>query len=364
MQIKTYKAFSMKDVLARVKAEMGSNAVIISTRQVKEGGFGLMTRPMVEVTAAVDYDQKMYRSHFKEGYYKDNSYSSQGRAHIPRNKNLNIEGNVGCIASEVAQLKDMINVLLKRSGVELNKKSTLKHALISRGISESIVELIISKMGDNVEINEIKKLLVRIVRISKAPTARTCIFLGATGVGKTTTIAKIAARAVLNQGKKVGIITLDTYRIGAIEQAQTYAKILSIPFRSVTTPDEFKMAVSRFNETDLILVDTVGRSPFCHDYIKELHQFFDNIPMYKFLLVPVATRDIEMERATKNFSEVGVDSMIFTKADEAITFGSIITHNLLFRSPIAYITVGQKVPEDIEEASSSRIVELCLGDIQ
>ncbi len=365
MQIKTYKAVSMKDVLARVKQEMGSDAVIIATRQINNKDFGLMTRPMIEVTAAVDYDEEMYHSHLKKGISKDsNNYNPQDSTRIYRKNDLNIEGDVEGIVSEVADLKSMMKVLLKRFETESNKGSAIKRTLISRGISESIAELIVSKMGDNVGIDDIKRLLKRIVRISKAPVAKTCVFLGATGVGKTTTVAKIAAKAVLSKERKVGLITLDTYRIGAIEQAQTYAKILNIPFRSATTPDEFKMAISRFHEMDLILVDTVGRSPFCHDYITELHQFFDDSPTYKFLLLPVATRNVEMERITRGFSEVGVDSMIFTKADEAVKFGSVITHNLLFRIPIVYITVGQRVPEDIEDATPSGIVELCFGDTQ
>ena len=203
----------------------------------------------------------------------------------------------------------------------------------------------------------------KIVRTEGAAQVKIWAFLGTTGVGKTTTMAKIAANSVLNEGKKVGLITLDTYRIGAIDQGRIYAKILNVPFISVTTVEEFRKALAQLASMDLILVDTVGRSPLCSNYIPQLSHYFDGTSACKFLLMPVATRDSEMDTITKAFSKIGIDRMIFTKEDEALHTGSIITHNLLYRLPISYITNGQRVPEDIEGASSSRIIERCLGDI-
>ena len=132
---------------------------------------------------------------------------------------------------------------------------------------------------------------------------------------------------------------------------------------SVATAAEFRAALGRMDSLDLVLVDTVGRSGLCKDYIPQVKDYLEGIDPCTFLLMPVATRDSEMDAVTRTFSELGIHRMIFTKADEAIQSGSIITHNLLHRIPISYITTGQKVPEDIEEASSSRIIQRSLGDI-
>jgi flagellar biosynthesis protein FlhF len=198
--------------------------------------------------------------------------------------------------------------------------------------------------------------------VEDPPSGRIRIFLGTTGVGKTTTIAKMAGRAVLSEGKRVALITLDSYRIGAIDQSRIYAKILNIPFFSVTTPPELKTALNQLSSNDLILVDTVGRSAFCAEYVRQLIGFFDGIDACRFLLMPVATRDREMDTITKTFSPLKVDRMIFTKSDEAHTLGSIITHNMIHRTPVSYITTGQRVPEDIEPAGSEKIIARTLGD--
>jgi len=366
MQIKTYKTFSVKDAINQIKTEMGSDAVILSTREVKDENFGIMAKPMVEVTAAVDYDEEMYKKHVEKTSPKPRPYSMVDMAPISNtsDSSFGFGNNIDIIASEVNRLSSMLEMLLKHSGVRLEEEFSPVDELVSRGMKVSLARLIVDKMGDRTDLDSIKDVIKRIIKVARHPSPKVWVLLGSTGVGKTTTIAKIAARAVIDEGKKVGLVSLDTYRIGAVEQSRTYAKILSIPFRSVATPLEFRSALARFNsmEVDLVLVDTVGRSPLSDDYLGEFKRFFEGIHVYKSLLIPVATREKEMESVTRSLLRLGLDSMIFTKADEALTFGSIINHNLVFRIPISYLTIGQRVPEDIEEADASRIVERFFGE--
>jgi len=352
MQIKTYTAGSMKDILSRIKSELGSDAVILSKREIADPAFGLAARPMIEVTAAVDYDAHAGRP-LPAGI--GTSLPKQGQA--------SPEFSARHLSGEISELKEMMRELIAHSGMKLHQDNPVRKKLLARGIRSNLVDVILSRLGTGAKEDTVRDLLHRIVRTDAPPAAKKVwVFLGTTGVGKTTTIAKIAAGGVLSQNRKVGLITLDTYRIGAVDQGRTYAKILNIPFASVTTVSEFRSALGRMSSLDLVLVDTVGRSALCRDYIPQVREYLKGIDLLTFLLMPVATRDSEMDATTRTFSELGIDRMIFTKADEAVNMGSVITHNLIHRIPLSFLTTGQRVPEDIEEATPSMIVQRCLGD--
>ena len=353
MQIKTYMAASMKDALSQIKTELGSNAIIISTREIKESGYGLMSRPLIEVVAAVDYDgDPLINKVQAYKAYPGNPASPHHTSPIMQTPNH--------MGDEIIELKKMLKQLMNQSNVV--PESPMREKLMKKGVRENLADLIISKLGSDTSEDAVKDLLSKLIRVEGPTDDRVWIFLGTTGVGKTTTIAKIAARAVFSEAKRVALITLDSYRIGAIDQSRIYAKILNIPFFSVTTPSELKIALNQLSSTDLILVDTVGRSPFCNEYARQLVGYFDGIKACRFLLMPVATRDQEMDTITKTFSPLKVDRMIFTKFDEAHLKGSVLSHNLIHRLPISHITAGQRVPEDIEPASANKIIACTLGD--
>jgi flagellar biosynthesis protein FlhF len=351
MQIKTYMAASMKDALSQIKTELGSNAVIISTREIKESGYGLMSKPLIEVVAAVDYDGDTLINKGQD------HKAYPGKPAAPKSISPITPNHMG---DEIIELKKMLKQLMNQSNVI--PFSPMREKLMKKGVRETLADLIITKLGPETTEDAVKDLLSKLIRVEGPTDDRVWIFLGTTGVGKTTTIAKIAARAVFSEGKRVALITLDSYRIGAIDQSRIYAKILNIPFFSVTTPSELKIALNQLGSTDLILVDTVGRSPFCDEYARQLVGYFDGIKACRFLLMPVATRDQEMDTITKTFSPLKVDRMIFTKFDEAHLKGSVLSHNLIHRLPISHITNGQRVPEDIEPANTNKIIAYTLGD--
>jgi len=361
MQIKTYKATTMKEVLAQIKTEMGPHAVIVSTRQVKDNSYGLMTKPVVEVTAAVDYDE-MRVAAGKSAKVVSSAPITDGDEARP--EIVDAKFDITAMSNEITELKGMMQTLLKANGMEVVRENPLRRALLVQGLKASLVDLILSKLGDKATPQSVKSLLLKVVHADPRMPKQIQIVMGTTGVGKTTTIAKLAARAALNEGLKVGLITLDTYRIGAVEQGRIYAKILGVPFVSATSPEEFKRAVVQFRDKDLVLVDTVGRSAASDEHVLQLKEYCSGVPMAKILAMPVAIRDTEMEKIMRTFSPLGIDRMIFTKADEAVTAGAVLSHNLLYRTPIAYITNGQRVPEDIEPASPEMIISMCLGEAQ
>lgn len=340
----------MKDILSQIKSELGSDAVILSKREITDAGFGLASKPLIEVTAAVDYDAA--RAALPARTAGARTYQAATET---------IETPADSFSSDIIEIKEMMRALIAQSGI--NNGNPLRAKLASKGLRQNLVDVILTKLGQNATPEAVKGLLEKIVKTELPGKSRIWTFVGATGVGKTTTIAKIAAQSVLNDRKKVALVNLDTYRIGAVDQGRIYAKILNIPFVSVTTPAEFKTALVKLDSMDLVLVDTVGRSPLLREYVPQLKEYFDGTRACTFLLMPVATRDAEMDLATKAFAGLSIDRMIFTKADEAGSLGSVITHNLIHRIPVSYITTGQRVPEDIEVATTAHIIERCLGDL-
>jgi flagellar biosynthesis protein FlhF len=351
MQIKTYTAASMKDILSQIKSELGSDAVILSKREITDAGFGLTAKPLIEVTAAVDYDTA---SEARPGARPAAVQAYQKTAEA-------FGSPMDSLSGDIIEIKEMMKALIAQSG--LNDQNPLKAKLAAKGLRQNLVDVILTKLGGNATWEGVRGLMGKIVKTDLPGKSRVWTFVGSTGVGKTTTIAKIAAQSVLNEHKKVALVTLDTYRIGAVDQGRIYAKILNIPFVSVTTPAEFKTALVKLDSMDLVLVDTVGRSPLLREYVPQLKEYFDGTRACTFLLMPVATRDAEMDITTKAFAGLNIDRMIFTKADEAGSLGSVITHNLIHRIPISYLTTGQRVPEDIEVATAAHIIERCLGDM-
>jgi flagellar biosynthesis protein FlhF len=187
--------------------------------------------------------------------------------------------------------------------------------------------------------------------------------VGPTGVGKTTTLAKLAAHMKLREGRRVGLITIDTYRIAAVEQLKTYAQILQIPLIAVTTPGEIQEAAKRLYACDLILIDTAGRSPKDEPRIAELAQLLGAVrPDQVHLVLSATAREETLREAAEKFAILSPRQVIFTKLDEAVGFGVIVNvlHNLNLR--ISYLTNGQSVPDDIEVASPRRVAQLILGE--
>ena len=186
--------------------------------------------------------------------------------------------------------------------------------------------------------------------------------VGPTGVGKTTTLAKVAAETMLNQRKKVAFITTDTYRIAAIDQLKTYAKILNVPIEVAYNLEDFKRAADRFSHYDIVFIDTAGRNFRNEQYVKDLGNIIDfSSELETYLVLSLTSKQTDMDAIYRQFSTIPIKQVIFTKADETATYGSMI--NFIQRNQIApfYITNGQNVPDDIVRATSTNIVNTILG---
>ena len=250
--------------------------------------------------------------------------------------------------------------------------------LIDADVEDNVARDLIFRLRENCtptqlsEANAAKTLLTAMVesevRIGSPITlqrgARKIVALvGPTGVGKTTTIAKLAANFRLRDGVKMGLVTVDTYRIAAVEQLRTYAEIIDLPMKVVTNPLEMRRAIDELAGLDLILIDTAGRSPRDELQIQELKSLLAEADVDEVHLVLSMTSSIRSIQATaEKFTAANTTSLILTKLDEAAGMGGLLSVSRQVPLPISYLTTGQDVPDDIEPSNASRIARLILGE--
>ncbi|MBS4189248.1 flagellar biosynthesis protein FlhF [Bacillus sp. FJAT-49705] len=379
MKVKKYIASSMAEAMKNIRAELGSDAVILNSREVQTGGFlGLFKKSNIEVIAAID--EQMKQQNVPTTKQKFSSMSVLNPALEKFGKQNDYNSNEDLI-NEMTELKKVISQLSVPTGAfgpSYPDPIKLLHTLlmnqeIDSSSQESILNSLTEKWyveGANASIDVVYSWLEKelVDRISDIPFGGISFkkkyinVVGPTGVGKTTTLAKIAAEGVINHKKKVAFITTDTYRIAAIDQLKTYAKILNIPMEVCYTIEDFNKAAESFNEFDLVLIDTAGRNFRNKQYVEDLKQVidFDN-ECETFLVLSLTAKQRDMEDIFDQFSIIEIDKFIFTKADETSSYGAM--YNLInkYNKGVAYITNGQNVPDDMIAAQPSIIAKTIIG---
>ncbi len=219
---------------------------------------------------------------------------------------------------------------------------------------EAIVEALAVEMMNNVKIDNP-------LDFKAGSERRVFAFIGPTGVGKTTTIAKLASQAILNKNLRVGLINVDSYKVAALDQLATYAKILNVPFRQASTAAELDRALTEFKPLDLVLIDTSGRSQRDSESLSQMKLLLSECASVRpILIMSATTRDQELYDIITRFKIFNPTGLVFSKLDETSTFGCIYNVSVKTGLPLTYFTVGQRVPEDIESASRERVADLIL----
>ncbi|MCH9654118.1 MAG: flagellar biosynthesis protein FlhF [Planctomycetes bacterium] len=286
-------------------------------------------------------------------------------------------------AEKLNAIQEMLESLERRTRSQRSTDvpSELFHIytdLIDAEVDESVAHQLITKLKANSTPEQLKDttaskaLLAALIEsqlqcappISPVPGQRKIVALvGPTGVGKTTTIAKLAANFRLRDNIKMGLVTVDTYRIAAVEQLRTYAEIIDLPMKVVSNPKEMQQALDELVGLDLVLVDTAGRSPSDDLKIKELESLFREVPIDEVSLVMSMTSSAKsLEAIARRFQVAKPTSMILTKLDEAPVMGSLLALSQNVKLPVRYLTTGQDVPDDIEPANAARMSRLILGE--
>ncbi|MDU0457741.1 MAG: flagellar biosynthesis protein FlhF [Geobacteraceae bacterium] len=442
MLVKTFQAPSMAEALRMVKAELGPDAMILSTKKEKTGGIlGFFSKQAYRVTAAIDPARKpappqsipaAYReAPVRERTAREEMESSMlaplarelkdlrekvdalaRREEEARKEEISVDGersssthdggiNLKNIPrSDLEEIKKLLLATLTKSqeggartvewpsvgenspseepsGEELlPEDSPLAVELARNGVSTDLIRKIIDTLNtlptqsDNQSINgRLGETLGRLIKFAGAPrlkknSPRIIALVGPTGVGKTTTTAKLAAMYALNRGNKVALITMDIFRVGAVEQLKTYSRIMGIPLEVASTPKELEKAVEKHSACDLIFIDTAGRSHKDKEKLDEMKSFLEHkIPVEVYLCLSATTKDRELEEILHRFSIFQISKVVFTKIDESESLGNMV--NLLMKDnlSIAYFTTGQRVPEDIEVATSAKLADMILREV-
>lgn len=379
MLVRRYVVKDMPEAVVLIRKDLGKDAVILSSKRVKvKKWLGLWYTKRIEVLAATGDDVPRRVAGASETTWTQTGVDTELSSSVGEAAAAIVKPNKPTDEwSELKREMTEIRTLLERGTEEPTRRTKMEDE--SDQIDNEALSLLV---GQGVPEDIALDLLQTETNLSEAPTqilrslqglvdarpiesqSRVCAFVGPTGVGKTTTVAKIAALHVLGGTRRVGLITTDTYRIAAVEQLRTYAGILHVPLQVVGSPAEFSVALENLSECDLILIDTAGRSYRSGHQIEELQNLLSYAPVDETFLVMSLTSKLEdLLRLSDLFSQMSIDKFLFTKIDETETYGSILTLMHRYQKPVSYVTMGQNVPDDIEIASITKLIRLILGGV-
>lgn len=388
MIIKKYTARTEKEAIEAAKKELGENIVIMNVKNTRKKGFmGLFSASVVEVTVALEAENERPNPVFppkKEttGPIVPDSVWEK-KPLLDKENAVSVEGETGkAIVEKLDGLQSLLQQQLKMT--EEEKKEEIKEEAKGDKMSDEImtfVKLLYNTMIENEVSDKYANQLIdeierngkpdmqmdfvlsnvyqkMILKFGKAKLIQASenkpkliYFIGPTGVGKTTTIAKIASKFCVEEKKKIALLTADTYRIAAAEQLRTYANILEVPFRVIYTPEEIVQSVEEFKNLDYILVDTSGHSHQNQEQKEAIVEFLqatdDTIEKEIFLVVSATTKYKDLVRIADSYKSVKDYKIIFTKLDETTALGNLYNLRLYTGASLSYVTCGQNVPDDI-----------------
>jgi flagellar biosynthesis protein FlhF len=383
MKIKRYEASSIQEAITKIKNDLGEHAIMLSSKRLRGG-----RNPLFELTAAADEVQAERRSSTPRAEPRGDGKTpamppeSQETIHAFRRdledlKALVIEANrKNILYGELMELKESLSTFFDMLGIRKAEGkpqplSKLYYNLVAGGVSKDRAYRLVGMIRKGLAVRAendydgVLRSAEEFIQKSLVPSyerthqSRVVAFVGPTGVGKTTTLAKLAARWSLEKNKKVGLVTADTYRIAAVEQLRTYAKIMGLPLEVASEKEEFKNALRKFQDRDVILIDTPGRSFSDETHLQRLRDYLRlEIPVETNLLISMTASPENMLATTSRFDKVGYDALIFTKLDESNTYGLIYNVVDQIGKPVYYITNGQNVPQDIESLNPAKLARM------
>lgn len=395
MIIKKFQAETEAMAVLMAKEEMGSGAVVLNIKTIKHRGISrLFKKNIVEVTAALEENNVAQQQKSINVAIGDNTVKNMD--------NHFMEPSTTAIEEKLNSLQSMLETRMKtenkpavkntEAGEEVSEEAAkeanvnikfiklIYNQLIDNEVDEKHVNQIIGEIQsslkkestvDSILAAVYQKIILKIgqpkaIELEEGR-RKIVFFVGPTGVGKTTTIAKLASYFKLQKKKKVALITSDTFRIAAVEQLRTYAGILDIPLNVIYTIEEFNQAVDMFRDYDLVLVDTAGRSHKNNDQCREIAHLVndtklgDDVDKEVFLVLSASTKYKDLIKINEAFSVVKDYNIIFTKLDETSCLGNILNMKLNTGVDISYVTSGQVVPDDISILDPQKIARSLLG---
>jgi flagellar biosynthesis protein FlhF len=359
MTIKTFRARTLRDALAMVRAEFGPQAAVLHSREVNAGPIARLLRGRaVEVAATPDRSPLAEQAAVSGAIDKGGRRKAEGR--FEDRSSLAPPSPFRLPPSPDPQLQICSELLDAEVHPELARSLVREAAIRQTGASvndlEHFRQAVRGVLQESLEVTGAIRL--------EGSGRRVVALVGPTGVGKTTTLAKLAANFRLREGARVGLVTVDTYRTAAVDQLRTYAEIIDLPMEVVSTPDEMRVAVTKLAALDLVLIDTAGRSPRDGDRIEELRTLLEAAaPDETHLVTSVTSTARGISDAIDRFARVRPTSLLLTKLDEAPSLGHAAAAIVASRLPVSYLTDGQSVPEDIRVAATASLAVRLLGEV-
>ena len=386
----------------RARDELGKDAIVTNVKVIKPGGLmRIFKKPTYEITAALDETPpktELSRRESIKAMFKDNPdiILDDKKETSSKENEITLENNSGNEKLE-QKISNIAMMLEKQMGVkkEENKgtdgdKENSEHddkadacikliheQLMQNEVDEKYISQLVSEIEptlkkdasvENILSGIYQKIVLKLGKTEVMGVtqgkARFVFFIGPTGVGKTTTIAKLASKLKLDRKLNVALLTADTYRIAAVDQLKTYAEILNVPLKVVYSDTELKDAYEEMKSYDIVMVDTAGRSHRDRQQREDIEKLINAIPPEErdiFLVLSITTKYRDLIRITEAYSEIADYRLIFTKLDETDTLGNIFNVKLLTGAPLSYATFGQKVPNDISRLDAQMIAKQLLG---
>ncbi len=421
MQVKIFEADDMASGLKMVKEALGPDALILSTRTVRRGRLGVLGRPIMEITAAVDMSwneppapsrpapppsrpaqdrpaPKQRQSRFT-ATVDDNQLTYEeiwNRPGTGQPEPARPEDSGDDIRDEVIELRNLVQSLSSRlAGMETpavasdrvltgrdrsgKESDPALRLLAARGVDEQAAAMVLGAARQEVRdpgaltrarlAGLLTRQVASLLRVdsdllsSRQTRQRRISLIGPTGAGKTTTIAKIAANYLHRFSGRIALITIDTYRIAAVEQLKVYGEIMRLPVEVVIKPSQLRQALRKHRDCELILIDTAGRSPRNDRELQDMASFLDpSLGIENHLLLSATTRESELLDTIARFSHLEISRVIFSKIDECGRLGVLLNVHCADRTPISFITNGQRVPEDIIVPEPETLADLIMNN--
>ncbi|WP_088187730.1 flagellar biosynthesis protein FlhF [Desulfosporosinus sp. FKA] len=379
MRVRRFVGDNVAETMGKVKRELGSEAVILQTREFREGGFlGLFGTMKVEITAAIEEKPALGLNTPRYEFKREEERASKVPPVLdPPGHQEILQNDLKSMHLLLEKLNQNIEILGSEKKVWPSVLQKWADRLQNRGVSEPLIKCLIGHVqqilpedkweDDDQVYAQIEAEMIQIC----GPTGpiqtdrekpQVIALIGPTGVGKTTTIGKLAAGFSIVDKRNVALITADTYRVAAVEQIKTFGEIIGVPVDVVMTPSELQVAMSRHQDKDLIFIDTAGRSPHHDLHMSELRAFLKKAnPDYTMLVMSATTQLADQLKIYQRFKDLSTH-FIFTKLDETESPGVILNFLDQAKLPTAYLTNGQNVPDDIVAANSNRLVRFVFGE--
>jgi len=380
MHLKRFRAATMDDALRQVGEELGPEAVILHTKNIPRDRLKPFGKYLaVEVIAALDDDPPNAQRSAVSGQRSAVKIQGSGLQSDTRHPTPDTPTDLGTLQRELEQVRGMVSSLFGRGHLPPNLPDTLGQmywSLLAQEVDEGVARRWVVSAQDRLreqassappslpallaEVLAQEVIRAGIPRVGNGQ--RVVALVGPTGVGKTTTIAKLAAGCYLREGKKVSLISTDTYRIAGAQQLKSYADLMGLPYCVAPLPADLKRALASARDADVIFIDTVGRSARRQDQLEELAAYvrgYDGCEVH--LVLSATTKRADLLQIIEGYRSLSFSSIIATKIDETVAVGPVLEAALAAAAPISYFTTGQEVPDDIEEAHPLRLAWRLVG---